>query len=682
MSSLCLRNEITHHNIVYIIIATIIPFYTEIFMKLSDFEQARQALLTGEQIVLALVGLQLQQGTLLLNEASSTIATLRQQVLMSAILMKELDIMLVSDLMIRWKSLFSEFKAVVIMMGLRNAYSTTVKELNDLHSMSSHPDKEVVALIKENHEKMETEFLSQHAFKCWGVVVDIAMKTSIEKILESDELIIEFVQVGEYDPVKLRAFLNMWVMTILPTGERELEAVDFTACNHAVKNWLREWNAYTDEGSSPSKSRVSSLIEAGKELSSLLFPPSVQKIIKQSTVKHVYLSAEPFGALPFHLLPGEDEVPLFENCTVSLINACRELLREAIVDHLSREVDKTSSTQQPTGASGELSQSRPGPSKESKQLDVVNVIEASSAETQPLSESEFSNASQLESESLVKTSEATDCIKPSEKHNECYVFADPNYELALSKATSKDTSVTKTLLSFFAEKLSWTESVRCEQLPSSKLEAEGIEKTAQSSPLKLSVHTMRGDSATLNSLLKLKSPYIVHFSTHGFGRLDLKVSTPSIWDDTQSGLALAGFNTYKAQKFAYIDPNASIGILTPLAIQGIDLKGTRLVFLSTCVSAIGASALLESTNSLANAFRVAGALTVIATIWKIPDESTAHLVRYFYEKALQPGVRPSEALKWAQDQLCSNYPGHSSLLSWAGFVCHGDDLPLNPFPVS
>ena len=649
-------------------------------MKLSDFEQARQALLTGEQIVLALIGLQLQQGTLLLNEASSTIATLRQQVLMSAILMKELDIMLVSDLMIRWKNLFSEFKAVVIMMGLRNAYSTTAKELNDLHSMSSHPDKEVVASIKESHEKMETKFLSQHAFKCWGAVVDIAMKTSIEKILEPDELIIEFVQVGEYDPVKLRAFLNMWVMTILPTGKRELEAVDFTACNRAIKNWLSEWNAYTKEGSSSSKSRVSSLIEAGKELSSLLFPPSVQKIIKQSTVKHVYLSAEPFGALPFHLLPGEDEVPLFENCTVSLINACRELLREAIVDHLSREDDKTSSTQQPTGASGEQSQSRPEPSKEFKQLDAVDQ-ETLSAENQLLSESELSNASHLESESLVKTSEATDCIKPSEKHTECYVFADPNYDLALSEATTKDTSVTKALFSFFAEKLSWTESVRCEQLPSSNLEAEGIEKTAQSSPLKLSVHTMRGDSATLNSLLKLKSPYIVHFSTHGFGRLDLKVSTPSIWDDTQSGLALAGFNTYKAQKFSYIDPNASIGILTPLAIQGLSLKGTRLVFLSTCVSAIGASVLLESTNSLANAFRVAGALTVVATIWKIPDESTIHLVRYFYEKALQPGVRPSEALKWAQDQLCSN-PAHSYLLSWAGFVCHGDDLPLNPFPVS
>ena len=45
-------------------------------MKLSDFKQARQALLTGEQIVLALVGLQLQQGMLLLNEASSTIASL------------------------------------------------------------------------------------------------------------------------------------------------------------------------------------------------------------------------------------------------------------------------------------------------------------------------------------------------------------------------------------------------------------------------------------------------------------------------------------------------------------------------------------------------------------------------------------------------------------------------------
>ena len=89
--------------------------------------------------------------------------------------------------------------------------------------------------------------------------------------------------------------------------------------------------------------------------------------------------------------------------------------------------------------------------------------------------------------------------------------------------------------------------------------------------------------------------------------------------------------------------------------------------------------LLESSNNLANAFRVAGALTVIATIWNIPDESTVQFVQYFYDKALEPGVRPSEALEAAQNELC-NDPSYSYLQNLAGFVCFGDDLPL--FPVS
>jgi len=159
------------------------------------------------------------------------------------------------------------------------------------------------------------------------------------------------------------------------------------------------------------------------------------------------------------------------------------------------------------------------------------------------------------------------------------------------------------------------------------------------------------------------------------------VSPPSFWRDTETGLILAGFNTFRAQKFAYIDPKASTGLLTPLAVYGLSLTDTRLVFLSTCVSAVGTSTLLESTNSLANAFRVAGVSTVIATMWKIPDESTAQFVRHFYGKLLHPGVRPSEALQATRDKLCKD-SHYSHLQNWAGFACYGDDIPLFPNSVA
>ena len=260
------------------LISMYFDYYTEIFLKLNDFDSARKVLTTGEKIILSLIGVQLQQGTLLLNEAPSTIATLRQEVLMNAILFKDLDVRIVSNMMIRWKSLYSEFKTVAIMEGLGRAYFSTAKALYSLQSSGS----QTTALsIKEKHEKMESEFLQKQAFQCWSAVVDIPNRIPIEKILEPDELIIEFVQVGKHDETKLRAFLEMYVLTILSSGERELASIDFTECNRRLKDWLHEWNAYTSEGiHSCSSEAAKKLEEAGRQLSRALFPPSVQKLIR------------------------------------------------------------------------------------------------------------------------------------------------------------------------------------------------------------------------------------------------------------------------------------------------------------------------------------------------------------------------------------------------------------------
>ena len=628
-------------------------FYTEIFLKLNDYDSARKVLTTGEKIILSLIGVQLQQGTLLMKEAPSAIATLRQEVLMNAALFKDLDVRLVSDMMIRWKSLFSEFKTVAIMEGLGRAYFSTAKAL---HSLQTSGSQNVVSSIEEKYDKMESEFLQKQAFRCWSAVVDIPNRIPIEKILEPDELVIEFIQVGKHDEKELRAFLEMYVLTILPNGERELVSVNFSLCNHLLKDWLHEWNAYTSEGiHSSSSEAVKKLEQAGRQLSRALFPPSVQKTIRQPIVKHIYLSLDPYNALPLHFLPGEDGNLLFADCSISYTNACRELLRVRVTRYLAQDGSQSVLSSKPIDGeqqSGGCSSNSPS----QPQADgITSSSERSSVEN---------NASQDVPNPL-------DC--PS---RECYIFANPNYDLTLPKSVSDDSSIMKHLLGLFVEKLSLTEIERCEHLPSSQDEAEIINEIASNSHPELNVHIKSGDDMTVDSVFKLNSPLFAHFSTHGFGKPDLKVSSSTLWDDANSGLALSGFNTCRAEKFTHVH---SIGILTPLAIHGLNIKDTRLVFLSTCVSALGTSVLLESSNGLANAFRAAGALTVIATIWNIPDESTVQFVRHFYDKALQPGVRPSEALETARNELCKD-PNHSYLQNWAGFVCFGDDLPL--FPVS
>ena len=582
---------------------------------------------------------------------------------MNATLFKDLDVRLVSDMMIRWKSLYSEFKTVAIMEGLEKVYSSTAKALHSLQASGSHSS---TLSIKETHEKMESEFLRKNAFRCWSAVIDIPNHIPIEKILEPDELVVEFIQVGKHDKTKLRAFLEMYVLTILPSGERELVSVDFTVCNRHLKDWLREWNTYISEGiHSNSSEALKKLEEVGRQLSRVLFPPSVQTTIRQPTVKHIYLSLEPYNALPFHFLSGEDGNLLFADCTISHTNACRELLRECIIRYLAQDGSQSVCSSNPI--EGEQQ------SKNASISDSPSASNCSPNVTPQPHDEKFSS-----DKSSAENSVCQDVPNPINLHSrECYIFANPNYDLTLpTQVINQDSSVMKQLLDMFTEKLSLTENERCEPLPSSQDEAEIIKEIASNSHPELTVHIKSGDDVTIESVFNLNSPLFVHFSTHGFGKPDLKVSSSALWDDANSGLALSGFNTYRAQKFMHIN---SVGILTPLGIHGLNLKGTRLVFLSTCVSALGTSVLLESSNSLANAFRVAGALTVIATIWNIPDESTVEFVRYFYNKALQPGVRPSEALETARDKLCKD-PNYSYFQNWAGFVCFGDDLPL--FPLS
>ena len=586
---------------------------------------------------------------------------------MSAVLLKELDAKLVTDMMIRWKSLYSEFKTIAILEGLGKVYLSTITTIHSLQTSGVLKEcgaGNMTISTNKEHEKKETEFLKQHAFKCWSAVVEIPRLVPIEKILEPDELVVEFIQIGKYDETELRAFLEMYVLTILPNGERELVSIDFTVCNQRVKEWLKEWNTYTAEGIyNPSSEAVKDLDKAGKELSSVLFPSSVQQKIRQPMVKHVYLCLEPYNTLPIHLLPGEDGLLLFADCTVSHVNACRELLRECAIKMLAQESPPKPSS--------------PSHIEEDQKLKDDGVsLPHSTPHPQAHEIKEHIDSTSISSVCERNTEQPT---PPSTiPSNDCYIFAHPNYDLALLVPSSGDTSTIKQFLDLFIEKLSLSEVQRCEPLPSSHSEACMIRDIVHNSHPTLNVHMKNDDAATLDSVFELSSPLFVHFSTHGFGHFGLKVSeSPTIWDDTYSGLALAGFNTYRAQKFTHVDPRASTGILTPLAIYGLNLKGTHLVFLSTCVSAVGVSVLLESANSLANAFRVAGVLTVIATIWSIPDDPTVHFVKHFYNKILQPGVRPSEALKSAQHELCKD-PHYSHLQNWAGFVCYGDDIPLFP----
>ena len=95
-----------------------------------------------------------------------------------------------------------------------------------------------------------------------------------------------------------------------------------------------------------------------------------------------------------------------------------------------------------------------------------------------------------------------------------------------------------------------------------------------------------------------------------------------------------------------------------------------LVTLSACDSGLGREMGGEGLIGLTRAFQYAGARTVLASLWKVEDASTAELMKRFYGY-LKAGRTKDEALRLAQIDLIhsADYPQPRD---WAAFELMGD----------
>jgi hypothetical protein len=187
------------------------------------------------------------------------------------------------------------------------------------------------------------------------------------------------------------------------------------------------------------------------------------------------------------------------------------------------------------------------------------------------------------------------------------------------------------------------------------------------------------------SVKTIKSPRILHLATHGFFLPDLRPLQRDVGFGMEvrgpvqenpllrSGLILAGYNTWR--QGGRLPDAAEDGMLTAEDVTGMDLLDTELVVLSCCDTGLGEIRTGEGVFGLRRAFVIAGAKTLVMSLWKVPDEQTRALMVDFYHRVLA-GEPRAEALRQAQLAMKAKYPDP---FYWGAFICQGDPAPLARF---
>jgi CHAT domain-containing protein/Tfp pilus assembly protein PilF len=195
-----------------------------------------------------------------------------------------------------------------------------------------------------------------------------------------------------------------------------------------------------------------------------------------------------------------------------------------------------------------------------------------------------------------------------------------------------------------------TRGLQLSRLIHSREEAEAIGSVSPKDRLLMALDFDANRTTALDP--KVTHSRIVHFATHGL--FDSK-------NPAMSGLVLSLVDKQGKPQAGFLGLD--------------DIYRSRfsadLVVASACETALGEEINGEGLVGLTWGFIYAGARSVVASLWRVNDASTAELMRLFYTGMELRGLTPAAALREAQLAIART-PGWSSPYFWAGFVIEGE----------
>jgi CHAT domain-containing protein len=262
----------------------------------------------------------------------------------------------------------------------------------------------------------------------------------------------------------------------------------------------------------------------------------------------------------------------------------------------------------------------------------------------------------------------------------------PSYDLAPS-----NTAATSALRSGCSS----VEELTFGDLPGSRAEVQAVARifpSAEPAGQRESVTVLSGGDATEGAVVRaVAGRRILHLATHGFflgsgcepsapntrsvGGLSIRDSATAARNRAENPLLFSGLAFAGANRNASVPAGGDNGILTAEEVSGLNLQGLEWAVLSACDTGLGQIRAGEGVLGLRRAFQIAGAATVIMSLWSVDDDATRLWMQSLYEARLRRGVSTAEAVHRAgravlQSRRSLGQSTHP--FYWAAFVAAGD----------